>query len=554
MTTYPSECLPLQSDLLMDGTDPNVWYTSPDGKSKFYILGGMAPFPGIPGQDGIVCNAWPTGLTPTFKHLDQQAAMQDGTTWQATVYDPMTPVLPLEAHASTPQGLSRLVSEWIGAWDPKNPGTLEYFTLDRGYWYCKPRLFKTWQDQENLSPRRALKKKLTHAIRVDDAFWAGIDSTSEWGPTFADVSDDFAGDDPTGLGSNWTQAETGSGTGMIARKNGAAYWKDTGNNTRTALARYHTDSTTDNQIINVSMALATPEYITGASIIIRGRVDNAGNEIRVRIQFEGITLSRFNAGVETVLWWQPTLIPVFGGATWTLVCGNSDGARVFEVLRAGFRIIRYAETGTGSVVGAGHRGWGFGMESVETILGESFPPAVTNWSAADNRTVAQSGFINLTNIGDQPGPPRYLLYGPGTFQIANGPGSNSMITLGPLLDGQIVLVTTMERLRSVIDVTPAPLPTQQLNLPQELLVQLIDLVTNNNAPPLLQQFESLFGIMPPQGNLWAQMKGRFTNEGLIPGVSDPGLAETQHIAVSVTDAAPNTKIVAALTPFRRWPE
>lgn len=24
MSTYPTECLPLQSDLLLDGTDPNV--------------------------------------------------------------------------------------------------------------------------------------------------------------------------------------------------------------------------------------------------------------------------------------------------------------------------------------------------------------------------------------------------------------------------------------------------------------------------------------------------------------------------------------------------
>lgn len=161
-----------------------------------------------------------------------------------------------------------------------------------------------------------------------------------------------------------------------------------------------------------------------------------------------------------------------------------------------------------------------------------------------------SGFLGLSNIGDQEGWPRYLLYGPGTFTIGDGVGGSSIV-FGPLADGQIVLLTTLPRLRSIVDLSPN-LPTQQLDIFQQLLQDLLNFVTNNNVPPLLQQFESFFGILPPQAQLYSLLDGRFTTP-IAPKVEGqpPTIA---NISYSISGADGNSKIIAALTPLRQWPE
>jgi hypothetical protein len=163
-----------------------------------------------------------------------------------------------------------------------------------------------------------------------------------------------------------------------------------------------------------------------------------------------------------------------------------------------------------------------------------------------------TGFLPLTNIGDQDGWPRYLCYGPGTFAFGDGPSSQNMITFGPLLENQIVLVTTLPRLRSVVDLSVNQPPQQNLNIFQALLDDLISFATINNVPPLLQQFESFFGILPPQGVLYSLLNGRFTTP--IPPKVEGVPATTAHIPVSITGGNANSKVVAALTPLRRWPE
>lgn len=163
-----------------------------------------------------------------------------------------------------------------------------------------------------------------------------------------------------------------------------------------------------------------------------------------------------------------------------------------------------------------------------------------------------TGFLPLTNIGDQDGWPRYLCYGPGTFAFGDGPGSSRMITFGPLLENQIVLLTTLPRLRSVIDLSVVATPPQQLNWVQDLIEDLISFATINNVPPLLQQFESFFGILPPQGVLYSLLTGRFTTP--IPPKME-GIAPVEsHIPVSISGGNGNSKVVAALTPYRKWPE
>ncbi|MGC7220089.1 hypothetical protein RBA39_23365, partial [Mycobacteroides abscessus subsp. massiliense] len=92
---------------------------------------------------------------------------------------------------------------------------------------------------------------------------------------------------------------------------------------------------------------------------------------------------------------------------------------------------------------------------------------------------------------------------------------------GPLLEGQIAQITTLPRLRGVVDLSPDQ-PEQDLDEFQDIMKRLISLATNGNVPPLLEWFESQFGIRPPQGMLYALLGGRFTRpwpgkeEGMLP--------------------------------------
>lgn len=164
-----------------------------------------------------------------------------------------------------------------------------------------------------------------------------------------------------------------------------------------------------------------------------------------------------------------------------------------------------------------------------------------------------TGWLSLANRGTQKGWYRALCYGPGYFDLGDGTSGNT-VTFGPLLDGQVVLITTLPRLRSVIDLTPTgAIPAQQLNLPQQLLVDLIDFATNNNTPPLLQMFESWAGVRPPQGQLYGLMQGRFANP--LPGIEEGQPPTLARIPVQIrSGVAGKSRIVGALTPMRTWPE
>jgi hypothetical protein len=194
------------------------------------------------------------------------------------------------------------------------------------------------------------------------------------------------------------------------------------------------------------------------------------------------------------------------------------------------------------------------------------PPDIQEWSAGDNNTVTQSGTISLVNRGDIEAWPRYLCYGPGTFKFADGVDNySSYVTFGPLLENQVALVSTLPRLRGVVDlsktslnqevvdgvVIPLAIPNNNLNWFQQAIKNLIDFSTNNNVPPLLEQFESLFGILPPQGPLYALLDGRFTKS--IAAKDDDAAAKVSKISVTITDGNADSKVVGAITPRRRWP-
>ncbi|EUA18483.1 gp15 domain protein [Mycobacterium xenopi 3993] len=68
----------------------------------------------------------------------------------------------------------------------------------------------------------------------------------------------------------------------------------------------------------------------------------------------------------------------------------------------------------------------------------------------------------------------------------------------------------------VQDLTVVPPTPQQLNSFQQALVKFESFAFANNIPPLLQTINSLFGIKPPQGNMYSLLKGRFSNRAAIP--------------------------------------
>ncbi|UXA06588.1 hypothetical protein KXD96_27895 [Mycobacterium sp. SMC-2] len=154
MSTWPQGTItPYGADVLADGAIPNLWVTSADRNHIFYLMGGLAPFPGV--QDGIICVENPVGMAAKFKNLDLQAARQDGVTYQGRAYDPAIIKLKLQVHARTPQALSRIMDEWMGAWSTPRDTTLtmEYITPDGGYWTAQVRLMPdSWGDAMKLTP------------------------------------------------------------------------------------------------------------------------------------------------------------------------------------------------------------------------------------------------------------------------------------------------------------------------------------------------------------------------------------------------------------------
>lgn len=311
---------------------------------------------------------------------------------------------------------------------------------------------------------------------------------------------------------------------------------------------------TDNQLISLRLgSFFQFPFPDNGYVDILGRMNSSSNSyIRARIGANSITLSRFNAGVETVMRSRFLLLPPIWGEKWSLQCGTATNARHFKILRGGFPVVDFKESGTGSLVGASYRGAGFGMEAGDGILTQRVPASVNEWAMGDNVEVTQSGHLHLTNFGDQPASPDLIVYGPGTFKFGNGPDVDPTIEFGPLVEGQVALIKTAPGQRAVYDLTTEQTQEQDLPFFQDFISRLVSLVFNNNVPPLIQWFESLFGIAPVQGNLYSLLRGRWTRRFPARPVADAPVTST--LAVEVTGGNASTRVIASMTPKRRWPE
>lgn len=163
---------------------------------------------------------------------------------------------------------------------------------------------------------------------------------------------------------------------------------------------------------------------------------------------------------------------------------------------------------------------------------------------------AAAGFNALTNIGTEQTWIRHLVTGPGTFTFGDATSGN-IISFGPLLDGQRALITTLPRLRSVVDLSDTATAATPTAL-QKIVEDLVNYATTTSQPPLLSWFESRFGILPPNGPMYSLLNGRFNYP--LPGKRDSALPTTAYIPVSITGGSATSRITSAITPLRTYPE
>lgn len=257
-------------------------------------------------------------------------------------------------------------------------------------------------------------------------------------------------------------------------------------------------------------------------------------------------------GVKTVIGAAVNIVGTIANAAITLVSEVIQiGVGLFQTVVSlvvnGIKLITGIISG---LLGAFFEVIGFGTHTGNSG-GQQVPPPVTGVNAGP-RTLTAAGQLVLTNFGDQDAWPRYLCYGPGIFRIANGPDSTQMIEFGPLVDGQIALLTTLPRLRGVVDLTPNTASLAVTPQFDNFFQRLISLATNNNTPPLLEMFQSLFGARPPQGVMYPLLQGRFSNPVPAKPTGDP--PAPSKIRCEILNGTPASRIVGALTPLRRWPE
>lgn len=552
MTSWPPVASLLAINHALEFIDPAICYTTPQG-NVFHMAGPQAPISGA--ENGLVLSKDSIrGLQAPIKHLTSQGARQDGDTWNDAVYDAQELDFVVELCGVTPLDTQKVVRAWVDGWDPKKLGKLSVFSPTTGEWWVDCRQGKNIPDA--LAHFRSGGQKFTWTAVNNDAFWKSFDSVGSFKVSYDSASYDWTLLADGALDtSKWNISYTQpTGHGSVAVSHGAAQWIQGGNTANEVICRYVGTgalSATDNQV--VSIQLTGPEafdLFDGGYADVWARLDTSDNGIRMRLGFGDVKVSYFHNGTETVIGYSPIFPPLWN-ETFTLVAGTNDSPYNFQVQRDGFTIRQFIDYNKVSAVGSSNRGWGFGFHAgAATFGGQDVPSGIRLWKAGDNLAVTQKGFIPITNIGDQDGWVRHLCYGPGTFTFSNGPGADTSISFGPILDGQVVMINTLPRLRGVVDLSPAQ-PPQQLDSFQELIKDLIDFATNNNTPPLLQQFESFFGILPPQGNLYSLLNGRFTAPVPPKPESEPPV--TSHIAVGITGGGPNSKIVTALTPYRKWP-
>lgn len=488
------------------------------------------------------------GLMAPWRHIEQQGANQHGVTHVDELYEPTEVDIDVVLFARDAKHLRRLRRHLHEALDAKMEIEFGYITPEEGHWWAPVRWRQKF-DGSDITPNQCVLA-MTLKLQADNAFYQSYPDVAEFGFVYEDCTDTFNEADYTAdknCGPNWPIHYDGDGGGYLYSNGHHARWRDDPDDTfttrtREAVAGPYKDfeTATDNQVVRDVLG-SSPEWSapeTGANDLWArmGRNEDGtwdGCGIRLRRGWGRFTLSAFVDGEE--IWSRvvrgltpehPAVIIPHIGDEWTLAAGYEDDPRMFKVFRNGAEVLKYKEVGTASKLGEGYRGVGFGVRAAGAWVTQATPAIVRKIAAGDNAAVTQSGVLERRNAGDQDAYDSFTLYGPATkFEISNGPFSDDMIEFGPLGPGEIAHIRTDPRRRGVFDYTH---------------------ITGPEVAP------ALFGASPTD-TMYRRMKGRFTSECAIPR-KEPGMRVKTHlIKVGITGGNADSRIVASLTPLRRYP-
>ena len=573
MTTFPAlrypttPITPQGAYYFLNGIHPTVRLRSWDNSTVIELMGGGA----IPDRfvaPECVQIVGAKGLVGAWKTIDHQSATEDGVTFLDAVNEPMEIELTVRCSARNGTYLRKVVRTLMGCLDTKKTSTLSWFTPDLGYWWADVRWIKPPMEGYKVGGQRK-SMELTLRLRVDSGSWRSLDDVAEFRFGYNEVSDSFDTDYTAekNLGPDWPVYLTGNGGGYPYAGKGMARWKDDPKRavfteSRTFVAGPYRGfvTETDNQVVEIELATML-EF--GAAVDIWCRMgatsegDWNGYGTRARMTGSMVSLSSFVNYNETVVKTWLNVVPPWFGEKWRIQAGDTDDSRVFRVKRGfgggdGLTSLYFRDDDDETSMGSSFRGVGFGGAASGAIITQGTPASIREFSAGDASATTQTGFIERVNVGDQPCWDRYTLYGPGTFEIAAGPGSSDMVSFGPLLPNQIVRLNSDSRKRALVDLTSVPPTAGELLEYQSALRELESYAPIKNIGPTLASNASMFDVTPPQGNLHRLLDGRFTRP--VPAKSPGRAADVHTVAVSITDGDSASRIIAHSTPARRYPQ
>lgn len=573
MTNYPqSPITPHGAYYHLKGRHPLVTLWAYDESNSFALMGGKShPDKHADAEWVQIKKNGLKGLIAPWDIIDQKGASEDGVTFVDALQGPTEIEVKLLVHGRTPKDCRRIKRKIVASIDKKLTSEFSFIDQDNGRWWSDVRWFKTPPDVEKIG--ESCTQELTLVLRADNGFWRTFNETDAFSFSYEDMTDTFTVDNrPTQDLGDIPQYYTGTGGGFCTSYNGQMFWWDDPEDPLTTESRRvingpwpDFETATNNQVISqVHGGLQEWSLPESGRNIIGGRMNRnpdgtwAGDGVFVEYGASYLRLFYTVNFVEHTIRSEPLamLVPPVFGEKFTLVCGYEGNERMFKVLRNGGAILSAKENGEGSSLGEAFKGVGNGMFAAAALITQATPAPIRKLSAGDNATVSQSGFLQRRNIGDQPMPDRYTCYGPGTFKFAVSPGSSEMVEFGPLLPNQVVFIDTSRQHPKIKDLTSIPPTQQELNVFQKALKDFISWANANNVPPLLQQIESVFGIVPPQGNLLSLLKGRWNKDSAIPPKS-PGtpdsLVAPYFVKVSIEGGNADSKVIASGTPRRRYP-
>lgn len=553
--------------MMLNGQIPDVWLQSNDGSVRIDLMGGRS----IPDhtkpesvhikRDGL------TGLVPPWKMIQQKGATEDGVTFIDALGEPIEVKISAIARARDAINLRKVVRYLLTSVDPKKTATLNFFTQDMGHWWSDVRWLKTLPGPLSGAKRR--KQMIDLILQADNGFWRTEPDVGSFTFDYDGVTDYFTTDYPSNAGQNWPlryyDGSPGESHPYVA--DGELRWHDqpglfTGG-TSVAIGPFKNyASEVDNQAVVFEVGSfqewTFPDGAENHAWARMGRLPDGswdGFGVRASVSPFAIEISRYANYVETSMRTFFNL-PSAPGEKYVFIAGFPDNARHFQVQRNGLSVADFVEPPAGiggalSPLGVDYRGIGIGMRAGGAIITQATPASMKNVRGGENVVTTQGGFLDRRNIGDQPMHDELTLFGPGTFQLYNGPGSDDYVEFGPLLQNQVMHIDT--HTNTVTDMTSIPASPQEEAMFNGAVASLFSFASSIGLLSILDWNASPFGVNAPQGSPYSLMTGRFSSACAIPEKS-PGLpARTYHVKVVIKNGDGSSKVLARGVPLRRLP-